>query len=140
MLFDCLVRGPRLAVRAACSAAWEREQCFLFHQLGSQSWNPFLFLIRHLGALLTSHHLLRFCSQVTASSPWGTGCLEGPEPCINKAETWDGIKTALFCMQENTALSDASSLFHPCCHPGFSPKPPGAIPVAPSGAQDEIKV
>lgn len=141
LLLDCKVRRPRLAVREACWAAWEEEQCFLFYQLGSQCWKPFLFLIRHLEALLTSHHLLRFCSQVTPSSPWDSGCLEGPEPCVNKAETWwDGIKAALFCMQENTALWDASSFFHPCCHAGFSPKAPGAVPMAPLGEQDEIGV
>lgn len=139
MLLDCKVRRPRLAVRAACSAAWEGEQCFLLHQLGSQCWNHSSFLSgswRHY----SSHHLLRFCSQVTPSSPWGSGCLQGPEPCANKAEWWDGIKAALFCVQENAALSDASSFFHPCCHAGFCPKAPGPVPMASRGEQDEIGV
>lgn len=107
---------------------------------GEPVLESFLFLIRLLEALLTSHHLLRFCSQVTPSSPWGSGCLQGPEPCANKAEWWDGIKAALFCVQENAALSDASSFFHPCCHAGFCPKAPGPVPMASWGEQDEIGV
>lgn len=101
-----------------CSDASEKW-CH-FHLWGSLCWNPFLLLIGHLEALFTSHHILSFCSQFIASSPWGTWYLEGPETCVNKAEKrWDGVKTTLFCMQENIALSDASSFFHPCCHPGL---------------------
>ena len=110
------------AVRAARSAASEgaMQKCCHFYLLGGWCWHPFLLLIRRLEALFTSHHLLSFCSRFIASSPWGTWCLEGPKTCVNKAETWwDGIKTTLFCMQENIALSDASSFFHPCCHPGL---------------------
>lgn len=118
MLLDCKAEGPRLAVWAACSAASEKWRHF--HLLGSLCWNPFLFLIRHLEALFTRYHVPSFCSQFIASSPWGTWCLEGPETCVNKAEKqWDGVKTTLFCMQENIALSDASSFFHPCCRPGL---------------------
>lgn len=83
LLLDCKAKGPRLAAWAACSAASEgaTQKCCHLHLLGSQCWHAFLFLIRVLEALFTSHHLLSFCSQFIASSSWGTQCLEGPETC-----------------------------------------------------------
>lgn len=78
----------------------------------------FSFLSAAWRHLLTGHHSLRFYSQGIASSPWGTGWLEGPETGASTAETrWDAIKTTLFHLQENIALSDTSSFSHPCCHP-----------------------
>lgn len=124
-------RRPRPAVRGGAVLP--------FPQAGEPVLESIPLSYQALGGI--THHLLSFCSQVTPSSPWGSGCLEGPKPCVNKGETWwDGIKTALFCVQENTGLSDASPFFHPCCHAGFSPKPPGTVPMAPPGEQDEIGV
>lgn len=90
LLLDCKAKGPGLAVRAACSAASEgaMQKGCRFHLLESQCWHLFLFLIRRLEALFTSHHLLSFCSQFYSIFSLGYVVPGSPETCVNKAETW----------------------------------------------------